>query len=79
MVGLITKFVAPSGHTVKWGGAEVPLLVTVDEAARMISVNRRTIYKMAAVGKLELVRIGPRTTRVSGTSLLRLAGVEEDN
>ena len=57
---------------------DVPLLATVNESAKLLRVNRRTIYKMAADGRLVLVKVGPRTTRVTGASLLRLAGVNED-
>ena len=57
---------------------DVPLLATVSNSARLLDVNRRTIYKLVAAGKLELVKIGPRSSRITGASLLRLAGVKED-
>ena len=68
----------PSGPVVTWWGADMPLLVTVSEAARLIRVNKRTIYKLVAAGKLELVRIGPRSQRVTVASLLHLAGVKHN-
>ena len=55
----------------------MPLLIPVDEAARLIGVDRRRIYKLAEAGKLDLVKLGRNTTRVTGDSLRRLASPEK--
>jgi excisionase family DNA binding protein len=40
---------------------EHPLLVSVEEAARMISVSRRTIFNLIAAKRLPVRRIGRRS------------------
>ena len=46
------------------------LLVSVKEAAEMLSVCPRTIYTLIALGRLDLVKIG-RATRLKLTDLER--------
>lgn len=41
-----------------------PLLVTVEEAGRMIGVSRWKAYQLVRTGVLPVVRLGPRSTRV---------------
>lgn len=40
-----------------------PTLVTVKQAARMLSLGRSTVYELIAAGRLEVVHIG-RSARV---------------
>ena len=40
-----------------------PSLVTVKQAARMLSLGRSTVYELIAAGRLEVVHIG-RSARV---------------
>ena len=75
---LLTKIGVASATPIKWWtAADMPLLVTVDEAARLLRINRRTIYKLVAAGKLKLMKIGPRSSRITTPSLLQFAGVED--
>ncbi len=39
---------------------EVPLLVTITEAGRLIAVGRSTIYREIAAGRLKAVKAGKR-------------------
>ena len=55
-----------------------PLLVSVTEAARLINVDPRTIYRMIAAKRLKTVRLGPKSMRVSVDSIHRLAGLKEE-
>lgn len=49
-----------------------PLFVTVDEAARMLSLGRSTVYRLAKVGELPSHRFGT-SVRIPLTALLALA------
>lgn len=40
------------------------LAVTVDEAARLLAVSRRTIYRLAQQGKIRVVRVTADAPRV---------------
>jgi len=44
-------------------------LVTIDQAMAALQCSRQTIYRLANEGKLEIVRIGDRMTRVTQRSL----------
>jgi excisionase family DNA binding protein len=48
-------------------------LYKVSSAMKRLDVSRATIYRMAARGELEFVKIG-RTTRVTSVSLDRIIG-----
>ncbi len=53
-----------------WGlSAEVPVLVTVKEAGRMLAVSRSTVYELIGAGALEVVHIG-RSARVPLEAIL---------
>ncbi len=41
-----------------------PLAVTVDAAADMLAVSRRTVYRLAQAGKLRIVRVTADAPRV---------------
>jgi len=49
-----------------------PLLLTTTEAARLLGLGRSSVYKLAADGRLSLVKIGKssRVTRDSVESLV---------
>jgi excisionase family DNA binding protein len=47
------------------------LLYRVSTAMKRLDVCRATIYRMAARGELELVRIGQRATRITADSIER--------
>lgn len=59
-------------------GAEMsnPLLVTMDEAARLLSVSRRLLDDLRLKGQLATVKIGGRR-RVSMAEVQRLAQASE--
>lgn len=50
-----------------------PLLITIAEAARRLSVSSDTIRRMIAKGELPMVRIG-RLVRIPAEAVDRLAG-----
>ena len=56
------------------GGAaeEVGDLLTVAEAAALLTVSRRTVFAWIAGGRLRAVRLGARTTRVPASEVARL-------
>jgi excisionase family DNA binding protein len=49
-------------------GAEAPIVVTITEATRLLSVGRTTLYKLMNEGHLTAVKIGG-ASRVLRTSL----------
>lgn len=52
--------------------SSIPLVLTVDEVADLLRVNRKTIYKAAIDGEIPGVRrIGHRTVRFYGPALAR--------
>lgn len=48
---------------------EPPLAVTIDSAAHLLTVSRRTIYRLAATGRLRIVRITPDAPRIMQADL----------
>jgi excisionase family DNA binding protein len=52
----------------KQQGREPPVLVTVEEAARILSIGRTACYMLVLKGKLQSVKIG-RSRRVVLSSL----------
>jgi excisionase family DNA binding protein len=51
----------------------LPLLLRIEDAARELSATPRYIYELVHAGLLDLVRIGPKSTRITSASVLRLA------
>jgi excisionase family DNA binding protein len=51
----------------------LPLLLRIEDAARELSATPRYIYELVHAGQLDLVRIGPKSTRITSASVLRLA------
>jgi excisionase family DNA binding protein len=47
------------------------ILYKVSNAMKRLDVCRATIYRMAARGELELVKIGQRATRITAESIDR--------
>lgn len=47
------------------------ILYKVSSAMKRLDVCRATIYRMAARGELELVKIGQRATRITAESIDR--------
>jgi len=47
------------------------VLYKVSSAMKRLDVCRATIYRMAARGELELVKIGQRATRITSDSIER--------
>ena len=43
---------------------ETPLAMKIEEAAAMLAVSRRTIYRLAKTGKIRIVRITTDSPRV---------------
>lgn len=55
-----------------------PSLVTVDQAAKLLSVSRSTIWNMCTSGRLVPVKFGQRCTRIKLADIQAMAetGVE---
>ena len=47
------------------------LAVTVDAAAHLLAVSRRTVYRLAEAGKIRIVRITPDSPRILRSDLER--------
>lgn len=58
--------------------AEKPLLVTLDVAAEMLGVSRRTVKRLADRGAIRLVYVTPDSPRVVLSDVERLASGEAD-
>lgn len=52
------------------------LLVTLDEAARLLSCSRRTIRRLVLKGVLEEVRLTSDTPRLRKRDVIKLAGLQ---
>lgn len=52
----------PSGPT--RGTSSRSLLLTVDEAADLLGLNRRSLYRLAKAGRIKLLKLHRRATRV---------------
>ena len=52
----------------------LPLLMRVDEVMRALAISRRTVYELIKDGKLHLVRVGVRGSRIRTEEVLQLAG-----
>ena len=44
----------------------------ISRVAKMLDLSRGTVYHLIALGQLEAVQFGERTTRISASSLERL-------
>lgn len=49
-------------------------LLTIPEAEHLSGRSKSTLYRIAAEGKLPLIKRGPRTTRLRLSDLLKLDG-----
>jgi hypothetical protein len=58
----------------------LPLLLRDVDAAYLLGISRRRVWQLIRDGRLERVRIEPRSSRITSRSVLALAGdSEEDN
>ncbi|HTA34370.1 MAG TPA: helix-turn-helix domain-containing protein [Solirubrobacteraceae bacterium] len=46
-----------------------PLLLTIEEAGRLLGQSRSGIYRLCAAGRLQLVHPSPKTSRVPRSSV----------
>lgn len=46
--------------------------LTVEEAARRLSVSRATIYRWAQAGRIQIYKLGPKSSRIKAEDLERL-------
>ena len=46
-------------------------LLRVEGTARLLGVSRKRVYQLIEQGRLESLRLGPRTTRVTRASIER--------
>lgn len=49
------------------------LLLTIEEAARLLSISRSQLHKLICAGRLERVYLGPRCVRLRRSDVERLA------
>ena len=52
----------------------LPLLMKIDEVMRALAISRRTVYELVKDGKLHLVRVGIRGSRIRTEDVLKLVG-----
>lgn len=52
----------------------LPLLMKINEVMRALAISRRTVYELVKDGRLHLVRIGIRGSRIRTEEVLALAG-----
>jgi excisionase family DNA binding protein len=52
----------------------LPLLMRITEVMRALAISRRTVYELVKDGKLHLVRVGVRGSRIRTEEVLNLAG-----
>jgi excisionase family DNA binding protein len=57
---------------------DLPVVLTVEEAARVLRISRSAAYRAVKSGELPVVRIGARSLRVPRDRLLRQLSNEED-
>jgi excisionase family DNA binding protein len=58
-------------------GPQQPLLVTADEAARILGIGRTSVYRLMQTGDLRPVKLGDlRATRFRRRDVLALIGEE---
>ena len=50
----------------------LPLLVKIPDTARELSTSISSIYELVEAGKLDLVKLGPKSSRITGESILRV-------
>jgi excisionase family DNA binding protein len=51
----------------------LPLLLKIEQVMRELSISRRTVYELVKDGKLHIVRVGLRNSRVRTEEVLKLA------
>ena len=51
---------------------EIPRLYTLQETAKILKVTVKSVYDFIKEGKLELIKLGGRTSRISGDDIHRL-------
>ena len=51
--------------------AEPPTLVTIESAARDLSLSRRTLYRMIDAGAIPVVKLTPRSVRIPREDLAK--------
>jgi len=56
---------------IRSGRDDLPLLLRVGEAAKLLSLSRSTVYQLVAKGEIAVVRLG-RATRIPRRELDRL-------
>lgn len=56
---------------------EAPLVLTVDEAAKIMGVGRNTVYELVNSGQLSSIRVG-RLIRISRNDLWEFLGIDAD-
>ena len=52
----------------------LPLLLRIKDVMRELAVSRRTVYELVKDGKLHLVRVGIRGSRIRTEEVLKLVG-----
>ncbi len=56
-----------------------PLLLSLDDAALMLGISKRTLWTLIEDGTLEPVRLGRRITRLRRADIETLAGYPPDS
>jgi len=48
------------------------ILITIDDAAKMLKISRQSLYRWAKEGKLQMLKIGNHSTRIKQSDIERL-------
>ena len=48
-------------------------LYKVSEAAAILRLSRSTLFRMQRIGRLSMVKLGPRSNRIAETEINRIA------
>ena len=49
----------------------------IDEAARILTVSRPTIYRWCSIGKITAIRIAGRSMRIDRDSIVKIIKIDE--
>ena len=59
--------------------APPPLLLTIDDAARLLGISKRALWTLIEDGTIQPVRLGRRITRLRRADIETLAGYPPDS
>jgi excisionase family DNA binding protein len=64
----------PAAHVDHASEPTLPLVLRIERVEHELQVSRRTVYELVKAGKLHLVRVGARNSRIRTEEVLKLVG-----